>query len=389
MATRRRINTKVAEGASGATDIGELAELFKQLKKDRGDEVVVQANSRKQPARLATGVFAIDMSLWGGLPRGRQHMLSGPSSSGKTTALLRLVKNFQQNFPDEVAVIMDVEHTIDSTWAEIIGVDTERLYLVQPDTAEAAVDYMEAFSATKEVGLIGMDSVAALVPSKEAESSADDSAVPGLHAKLITGMVRKVNRVLLIESKRKHYPTIVYLNQQRDKIGGWAPGGATPMSLPGGRALPFFCSVHLSFRNHEKMSRDTDTGADMTEFNEHSFRVEKNKVNAGIRRGEYQMMRVDSDKFENLQMGMIDDAPTMLATAKRMGLYTGGGRSWTLQLPGREVKAGKADEFIEMLYDDHEMFNELYWSMIAAHTARQKAPEEFVQHLLTKMRVWL
>lgn len=388
MATRRRVVSGVKEGATGATTVGELADLLKAMRKERGEEVVVTAKSRPQPKRLVTGVFALDMALMGGLARGRQHMLSGPKSSGKTTALLRMVKNFQRNFDQETAVVIDPEHTIESSWAEQIGVDTERLLIVQPDTSEHCVDYVEGFLGAKEVGFIGLDSIAAMVPTKEAEQSADDSATPGLHAKLVTGMVRKSNRVLTIEAKRKHYPTIVYINQQRDKIGGWAPGGATPVSLPGGRALEFFVSTHIMFRNHEKLARDAATGTDSTSVNEHSFRIEKNKVNGGLRRGEYQMMSVDSTDYEGLTMGMVDDAGTMLATAKRMGHYTGGGRSWTLALPSGDVNVGNQAELINMLYSDADLYNELYWMLVAEYAVGRNMPDYHVQHILNDLRVW-
>ncbi len=391
MATSRvRGRVPAAAKTTGAKDLGELASTLAQIHKAKGMRTVIKGSETRQPRRHPTGIFLLDMGLLGGLGESRQHQYSGPRSSGKTSSALRTIAIFQRRNPDKKAVFVDVEHTFDPVWAQTLGVDLESLLLVQPSTAEEAIDLVEALLSTIEVGLIVFDSIAAMVPTTEAEQSAEDSAIPGLHAKMTTRLVRKANRVLLDQSKRDHHPLVLYLNQQRARIGGWAPPGQEALQVTGGKAMDFFITTHTKFKNHEKLGKDDDTGAESTVLNEHGFTIEKNKQNGGLRKGEFQMLREDSDDYPELSMGMLDDAVTMLAMCKRMGLYTGGGKSWTLAMPQTgDMKFGNMAEVYGMLYEDEDKYNELYWHLIADQARKQKMPDYHIEHILKDLRVCL
>lgn len=391
MATSRvRGRTPAAAKTTGAKDLGELAATLAQIHKAKGLRTVIKGSETRQPRRHPTGIFLLDMGLLGGLGESRQHQYSGPRSSGKTSSAFRLIANFQRRNPDKKAVFVDVEHTFDPVWAQTLGVNLDDLLLVQPSTAEEAIDLVEALLSTIEVGLIVFDSIAAMVPTTEAEQSAEDNATPGLHAKMTTRMVRKANRVLLDQSKRDHHPLVLYLNQQRARIGGYAPPGQEALQVTGGKAMDFFITTHTKFKNYEKLAKDEDSGAETTVLNEHGFTIEKNKQNGGLRKGEFQMLREDSDDYPELSMGMLDDAVTMLSICKRMGWYTGGGKSWTLSMPkSGDMKFGNMAEVYGMLYEDEDKYNELYWHLIADQARKQKMPDYHIEHILNDLRVFL
>jgi len=373
MATRGR---RTAAEATEVSDKREIDTVSKEIRKRFGDNTLRLASENKQPWRMPSGIFMFDLATLGGIPHNRWTMFHGPRSSGKTTAAEKVIAGAQASLPDQQVVFLDVEGTRDSEWGEKLGVDNSKLLLVQPDTGEQAVDIADALVRTREVSLIVIDSMAALAPMKEIAGSAEDAHV-GLQARMVSAMTRKVNAALIAERKRGHYVSVLCINQQRVKIGGWSPTGE-PISLPGGKSLEFVTTLQCRFKNKENMSKDAE-GLDTLEFNEHAFTLDKNKMNGGIRAGEYQLMRRDSSEY-NLFEGDIDDAATMLAHAKKIGVFTGGGKAWTVDVPGFRRTFGNTNEVITYLYEARTDFWRLRNHLIADHAVRLKMPQYFIDH---------
>jgi len=378
---RTRVRGKVQGVKEGAEKAAprELDQVVAAIRKNQGEHTIVKGSSVYQPPRLSTGVFTLDMALCGGIIRGKVNDFSGAKHSGKTTVMLKTLALYQQRYPDEQVALVDAEHTYDPVWAAVHGIDNDRLLIVKPDTAEQAIDLVDALMRTLEIGLLGLDSIAALIPTKVQETSAEDNDTPGLHAKLTTKLVSKVNSALLSESKRGHYPTLLCTNQWRAGIGKWAPPGQEALSSPGGKAYEHYLSTRTIFKNYEKIEKDSQ-GFETLAYNEHSFKIDKNKFNAGIRTGEFQMMRRDHATLP-LSTGDIDEAGTMLATAKRMGIYTGGGRSWKLEIIDDEYPFGNADEAIEFLYENQDVKQALRNHLIALHAVKLGMPQYFIDSI--------
>lgn len=356
----------------------ELSQVMAQIGKRFGNNVVSMGHEIRQPWRIPLGIFSFDLATCGGIPHNRITMFHGPRSSGKTTAAMKAIAGAQRSLPHMTVVLLDVEGTYDEAWARKNGIDTERLIVIQPETGESAVDMADAMVRTKEVSLLVLDSIAALVPNREIEGSAEDAHV-GIHARLVTTMVRKLTAGLIAERHRGHFITVLVVNQERSKIGGWAPPGQEPLSLPGGKALEFSTTLQVKFKNKENLAKD-DTGNDATVMNEHAFTIGKNKMHGGIRKGEYQLMRADDDALGLLE-GDIDDAGAMLAHAKRIGCYTGGGKSWTLNIPDFMQTFSNADEAVAFLYANRDVYWLLRCHLIASHAASLGLAEDFVAYL--------
>ena len=378
MATRGRPRKSAAAGAAAPTeDKSEVAQVMAAIRKRFGDATLTRASEQRQPFRIPTGVFSFDLATCGGIPHNRITMFHGPRSSGKTTMAEKCIKGAQTSMPSDQVAFVDVEGTRDTVWGGKLGTDNESLLYAKPETGEHAVDIAEALIRTKGISLIVVDSIAALTPTKEIESSAEDAHV-GLQPRLISSFMRKATSALIAERKRNHFVTLLLINQQRTKIGGWSPTGE-PLSLPGGKALEFFTSLQTKFKNKENISKDAN-GIDTVEYNEHAFSIDKNKMHAGIRTGEYQLMRRDSEKFPLLE-GDIDDAPSMLAHAKKIGCYTGGGKAWTLEIPDFSYTFQNADEAILYLYENPDIYWRLRCHLVADHAARLGMPQYFIDYL--------
>lgn len=368
---RGKTTRTTPEPASNA----ELQAVIRQINKKHGEGLVFKGSEASQPIRLPTGVFALDLALCGGIPNRGVTMFHGRRSSGKTTTALKTIATTQRLYPAGVCVLIDQEHTFEPVWAQKLGVDLDRLIVVQPETGEQAVDFIDGMLNTPGVVLVVLDSVAALVPMKELDASAEDAHV-GIHAKLVTHLMRKVTAAFALARQTNRVMAFLCINQERSGIGKWAPPGQEAINLPGGKALDHYTMVQAKFKNKENLTKDAQ-GFETLDYNEHAFQIDKNKMNAGLRKGEFQLMRRASDEFD-LQEGDIDDAGTMLAYSKKMGIYTGGGQSWTLEMPDLELKFRSADEGINHLYANPEHYWMLRNHLIALHSVKMGMPQSFI-----------
>jgi len=354
----------------------ELATVLEQMRKSYGVNSVIKGSEQRQPYRIPTGIFPLDFATLGGIPHNRITMIDGAKHSGKTTLAERIIVGAQKSLPDQQAAHVDVEGTRDATWGAKIGVDNDALIYAQPSTGEQAVDMAEALVRTKDISLVVMDSIAALVPMKEIEDSVEDAQV-ALQAKLVTRCIRKLTAALIDERKREHFVTVLFINQYRSKIGGWSPNG-DPVQGSGGKALGYATSLEITCKNKEIIKKGEGT----TDYNEHAFDIKKNKMNAGLRSGDFIMLRRDHDVYP-LGEGAIDDAKTMLAFAKQFGWYTGGGKSWTLEFPGEYgvTTFENTEQAILTLYQDTDFYWALRTALVVKNAQNQKMPDDFIAYL--------
>src|SRR3970282_409751 len=125
----------------------------------------------------------------GGIPRGRVTEIYGPESSGKTTICQHIVAEAQRR--GGTCAYIDMEHALDPAYAARCGVDTNNLYIAQPDTGEQALEIAEALVRSGALDVVVVDSVAALVPRAEIEGDMGDSHM-GLQARLMSQALRKL-----------------------------------------------------------------------------------------------------------------------------------------------------------------------------------------------------
>lgn len=324
--------------------------------------VTLAATNQTNYNVVPTGIFTLDYALLGGIPEGRFVQPFGYASAGKTTLCLKFIAGLHRKDPECQVVFIDVENSFDTVWASKMGVDLERTHIVRPTSGEEAVDVIQAVLKAREVRAVILDSIPALVPIKERDSSAEDSHM-ALQARLVGRMCNKIKLAALDESKRGHFPTFVGINQWRSKMVQMGD----PRQLAGGQALTFAVDVSIEVKNKEMLSKETKEA----DFNEHSFVIKKMKGGNSLKEGEFRMVRnPDSDLGE----GFVDDASTVLTYGRRGGLVTGsGGGGWSIE--GVDQKFKKLEEMVDFLNKNRDVYTNLKVAIIKAQRVRVGYPE--------------
>ncbi len=225
---------------------------------------------------IPSGSILLDEALGvGGYPRGRVIEIYGPESSGKTTLALHAIAEAQKK--GGIAAFIDAEHALDPVYAKNLGVNTDELWVSQPDNGEQALEIAESLVRSGAVDIIVIDSVAALTPQAEIEGDMGDAHV-GLQARLMSQALRK-----LTGSLSKSKTILVFINQIRMKIGVMF---GNPETTTGGNALKFYSSLRLEVRRIETIEK----GEDEAIGNKVRVKVVKNKVAPPFRRVELEIM---------------------------------------------------------------------------------------------------
>ena len=207
-----------------------------------GDKPVVAADA------ISTGSLGLDIALGiNGFPKGRIVEIYGPESSGKTTLAIHAIAECQRK--GGLAAFIDAEHAFDKNYAEALGVDTENLFISQPDNGEQALEIAENLIRSGAIDIIVIDSVAALVPRSEIEGEMGDSKM-GLQARLMSQALRKLTATI-----GRTGCCCIFINQLREKIGVMF---GNPETTTGGNALKFYASIRLDIRRSGTAIKDKD-----------------------------------------------------------------------------------------------------------------------------------
>ena len=251
-----------------------LANALAQIERQFGKGSIMKMGDFEKLAIevIPTGSIALDLALGvGGVPRGRVVEIYGPESSGKTTLALHIIAEAQKL--GGTAAFVDVEHALDPTYAQGLGVDLDNLLLSQPDTGEQALDIAEMLVRSNAVDVVVVDSVAALVTKAELEGDMGDTHV-GLQARLMSQALRKLTAAI---SRSKC--VMIFINQLREKVGVMF---GSPETTSGGRALKFYASVRLDVRKLEQIKIGQEVVGSRTRV-----KVVKNKVAPPFRQAEF------------------------------------------------------------------------------------------------------
>lgn len=282
-----------------------------QIEKQFGQGALMKLGDKADAAGIdvvPSGSILLDEALGiGGYPRGRVIEMYGPESSGKTTLALHAIAEAQKL--GGIAAFVDAEHALDPVYAKNLGVNTDDLYVSQPDTGEQALEITEDLVRSGAVDVIVVDSVAALTPEKEIEGEMGDS-VMGMQARLMSQALRKLTAII-----GKSNCIVIFINQIRMKIGVMF---GNPETTTGGQALKFYASVRLEIRRVETIDGKGDEDA---VGNRVRVKIVKNKVAPPFRKCE---LDIYFGKGISSSASLLDSAVKHGIIDKRGAWYTMG-----------------------------------------------------------------
>jgi recombination protein RecA len=235
-----------------------LSSIVAAINKKYGEDIIIQGSMVKEDLpRISTGILAFDLMLGGGWPVNQWSEIIGNESSGKTALAYKTIATNQALNPDWVALWVAAEEFVPD-YAESIGVDLDRLWVVETNVMEHAYDFVLRALDNRAVDCIVIDSLPALVPTVEDEKEMIEMTV-GLGARITGKFLRKSSksqrRSLVAEDRGC---TGLIINQWREKIGVLH---GDPRTTPGGKAKNFhyFARVEVA-RDEWIKERDEAVG---------------------------------------------------------------------------------------------------------------------------------
>jgi recombination protein RecA len=212
----------------------------------------VQSAQNVKVDRQKTPSIGLNMSLKGGLGYGRQTLIWGNKSAGKSSFCLQMIALAQKE--GKTCAWIDSEDSYDPDWAESLGVDSKSVIHSPAKTVNDMVDV-----ATKlmnaGVDIIVVDSISALLPAiyfeKDGNEMKDlqDTKQIGAEAKDMTHAVKMLNYA-------NKNTLLVLISQQRNQFGSMHAS-----HIPtGGMAVKFFSSTVIKLWSSEAEANAIKSG---------------------------------------------------------------------------------------------------------------------------------
>jgi recombination protein RecA len=315
-----------------------IEELAAEINKKYGEDILIRGSSAKQEVpHTTTGVLAFDLALGGGWASNQWNEIVGEESSGKTAIAYKTIAANQAKDPEWLALWVAAEEYVPE-YAASFGVDLERLWVVETNEMESALDLVLKAIDNRAVDCVVIDSLPALVTETEVNKAMDEASV-ATGAQILSRFFKKcakAQRRSLTEDDRPC--TLIAINQWRDKIGVMY---GDPRTTPGGKAKNYYYFIRVEVRRDEWISEgsklDTRVGQSI------KMRVMKNKTYRPQQIAQADFYFADTVGFRK---GDFDVAKDIVNVALALELFEG-----RYKFNGERI-ATKKEELYEIVRQD-------------------------------------
>jgi recombination protein RecA len=289
----------------------------------------------------------LNLALKGGLGFGRQVLIWGNKSAGKSSFCLQMIAQAQKE--GKTCAWIDSEASYSADWATQLGVDSSSL-IYSPaktinDMVDVAVQLMEA-----GVDIIVVDSISALLPAIYFEKDGEelkhlqDTKQIGAEAKDMTHAVKMLNYA-------NKNTLLVLISQQRNQFGSMHAS-----HIPtGGMAVKFFSSTIIKLWSSEAEANAIKSGIKVGDKiieqkvgRPVNWIVDYNKLGPPNLSGQY-------DFYYQGDLLGVDTVGEVLDVSEMMGIIQRGGAWYTI---GEERFQGRA-KALEWLRENADIVNNL------------------------------
>jgi recombination protein RecA len=319
-----------------------MAQLSPALRKNltTGDKV--------PPITFAkTPSFGLNRALGGGLPYGRQVLIWGNKSAGKSSFCLQLIALAQEE--GKLCAWIDAEMSYDPKWATKLGVDTSKLIV---STARSVNDMSDTAKALVSAGvdIIVVDSITSLLPASYFEKGKDEvkdlenTKQIGAESKDLGGAFKSINYV-----NNRTSPTLfIIISQERNNI----TPTYTSSQPTGGKASKFYSSTVVKLFSSESDNKAIsgkihigDKFIDEFIGRKVRWEVEFSKTSAGFKEGTYDFY------FSGDDVG-VDTVGDIVDTAEALGFLERSGSWYKLEdgtkIQGRDSMVARVREDLDL-----------------------------------------
>ena len=273
-----------------------------------------------------TPSFGLNRALNGGFPYGRQVLVWGNKSSGKSSFCLQLIAQAQQE--GKVCAWIDAEMTYSPEWANKLGVDSSSLIhstaRTMNDMVDVGTDLMKA-----GIDIIVVDSISALLPAIYFEKDSTDlkqlenTKQIGAEARDMTNAVKMLNY-----ANNQVKPTLLILiSQARNNIGAMY----VSQQPTGGMATKFYSSTIVKLFSSESDNQAIkgkiyvgDKIIEEKVGRKVRWDVQFSKTSPAFQTGEYDFY------FRGSDLG-VDSVADLVDTSEMLGFIERGGAWYTVE----------------------------------------------------------
>lgn len=217
-----------------------LAQLDPKLRKKVSSAADIEVVMQETPS------LGLNKALNGGLAYGRQILIWGNKSAGKSSFCLQMIGKAQKE--GKICAWIDAEQSYDPKWAEKLGVDSDALIYSPARTINDMVDVATQLMSAG-VDMIVVDSISALLPAIYFEKDSDElkqlenTKQIGAEARDMTNAVKMLNYA----NNQTKQTLLVLISQQRNSIGQMF----VSHQPTGGHAVKFFSSTIVKLWSSE------------------------------------------------------------------------------------------------------------------------------------------
>lgn len=322
-----------------------LSQLDPKLRKKITSGDTIEIIKQKTPS------VSLNHALKGGFAYGRQVMVWGNKSAGKSSFCLQMIADAQKD--GKICAWIDSEASFDPGWAIKLGVDVKNLIYSNARSMNEMVDVgVQLMKAG--VDMIVVDSISAMLPAiyfeKDSEElkQLENTKQIGAEAKDMTNAVKMLN----FANNQEKPVLLVFISQLRNNIGAMF---ASHMPT-GGLATKFFSSTIVklwsSDSDNQAIKGKIASGDKLIESKIGrvvNWHIDFNKTGPAFVAGSYDFY------FDGDGVLGIDKVADLVDTAELVGAIQKGGAWYTI---GEERFQGRA-KVIDWLKEDPKRVKDL------------------------------